>query len=247
MALLDQIITGKKPVPPRVMIYGPEGIGKSTFGANAPKAVFIQTENGLTQIDCARLPLVKTFDELIEQLKAIRDEPHEFATLCIDSLDWAERLIWDRLCADYGVRCIEKVDGGYGKGYTHALTYWRQITSLLDEIFEKRNMAVILIAHDKVERYEDPEFAAYDRHTPRLHKLASALICDWVDAILFAERRRRVDATTGKAAPIGADGGERILRSNGSPTCIAKNRFDLPTELPLSWTAFAECLGANNK
>ena len=88
MALLDQIITGKKPVPPRVMIYGPEGIGKSTFGANAPKAVFIQTENGLTQIDCARLPLVKTFDELIEQLKAIRDEPHEFATLCIDSLDW---------------------------------------------------------------------------------------------------------------------------------------------------------------
>ena len=243
MALMQNVMTGKQTVPPRLLVYGSEGVGKSTFGANAPKAIFLQTEDGLSTIDCAKLPLVTTFDELITQLKAIRDEEHDYQTLCLDSLDWTERLIWDRVCADYGVKCIEKADGGYGKGYTHALTYWRQIVTLLNEIRSKRKMAVILIAHAKVERFEDPEMAAYDRYTPRLHKLACSLVCEWVDAILFATRRKRVDASTNKAAPIGADGGERILRTNGSPSCIAKNRYGLPTELALSWQAFVECLG----
>ena len=245
MALLQHVIKGRQPVPPRLMIYGSEGVGKSTFAANAPKAVFVQTEDGLSEIDCARLPLVGSFEELLTQLKAIRDEEHEYQTLCLDSLDWTERLVWDRVCADYGVKCIEKADGGYGKGYTHALTYWRQIIALLNEIRAKRNMAVVLIAHSKVERFEDPEHASYDRYTPRLDKAACSLVCEWVDAVLFATRRMRVDSTTGKAAPVGADGGERILRTNGSPACIAKNRYGLPTELALSWTAFVECLGNN--
>ena len=245
MALLQNVIKGRQPVPPRLMIYGSEGVGKSTFAANAPKAVFIQTEDGLSEIDCARLPLVVSFEELLTQLKAVRDEEHDYQTLCLDSLDWTERLVWDRVCADYGVKCIEKADGGYGKGYTHALTYWRQIISLLNEIRARRSMAVVLIAHSKVERFEDPEHASYDRYTPRLHKAACSLVCEWVDAVLFATRRMRVDSTTGKAAPVGADGGERILRTNGSPACIAKNRYGLPTELALSWAAFVECLGNN--
>jgi len=247
MALLQQVITGKQPAPPRLMIYGSEGIGKSTFAANAPKAIFIQTEDGLSEIDCAKLPLVTSFDELVQQLKAIRDEDHAYQTLAVDSLDWMERLVWDRVCADYGVKSIEKADGGYGKGYTHALSYWRQVIALLNEIRVRRKMAVVLIAHAKVERFEDPEHSAYDRYTPRLHKAACSLVCEWVDAILFASRRMRVDSTTGKAAPVGADGGERIIRTNGSPACIAKNRYSLPTELPLSWTAFVENLGKNVK
>jgi len=246
MAMLSQVITGKQPSPPRIMIVGTEGIGKSTFGASAPKPIFIQTEDGLSEIDCAKFPLAASFDELITQLKAVRDEDHDYQTLCLDSLDWTERLVWDRVCADYGVKCIEKADGGYGKGYTHAISYWRQIVALLNDIRTKRRMAIILIAHSKVERFEDPENQSYDRYTPRLHKAASSLMCEWVDAVLFATRRMRVDSTTGKAAPIGADGGERILRTNGSPTCIAKNRYGLPTEIPLSWTAFVECLGKNN-
>lgn len=242
MSILSSVTSGKESRPPRIMIYGSEGIGKSTFAANAPQPIFIQTEDGLSEINCARFPLVKSFDDVVVQLTAIRDEEHDFQSLCIDSLDWLERVIWDRVCADYGVKCIEKADGGYGKGYTHALTYWRQVISLLNDIRAKRNMAVILIAHAKVERFEDPEHAAYDRYTPRLHRLANALVCEWVDAVLFANRRMRVDSDTGKAAPVGADGGERILRSNGSPACIAKNRFGLPTEFPLSWAAFVEGL-----
>lgn len=235
MSLISSITKGREAQPPRIMIYGSEGVGKSTFAALAPNPVFVQTEDGLSEIDCSKFPLAKSFDDVVLQLQAVRDEQHDYGTVVIDSLDWLERLVWDRVCADYGVKSIEKADGGYGKGYVHALTYWRQIVSLLNDIRARKGMAVILIAHAAVERFEDPEHAAYDRYTPRLHKKACSLVCEWVDAVLFASRRMRVDSTTGKAAPVGADGGERILRTNGSPACIAKNRFGLPTELPLSW------------
>ena len=145
------------------------------------------------------------------------------------------------LCREYGVRNIEKADGGYGKGYTHALTHWRKVVNLLQELRDKRGMMVILVAHAKVERFEDPENAAYDRYTPRLHKHAASLIAEWVDAVLFANKKFRVTKDSGDraiAAPIGADGGERIIRTVGSPACIAKNRYGLPGEIPLSWTAF---------
>lgn len=242
MSLISSITKGREAQPPRIMIYGSEGVGKSTFAALAPNPVFVQTEDGLSEIDCSKFPLAKSFDDVVLQLQAVRDEQHDYGTVVIDSLDWLERLVWDRVCADYGVKSIEKADGGYGKGYVHALTYWRQIVSLLNDIRTRKGMAVILIAHAAVERFEDPEHAAYDRYTPRLHKKACSLVCEWVDAVLFASRRMRVDSTTGKAAPVGADGGERILRTNGSPACIAKNRFGLPTELPLSWSAFVEAL-----
>ena len=242
MSLISSITKGREAQPPRIMIYGSEGVGKSTFAALAPNPVFVQTEDGLSESDCSKFPLAKSFDDVVLQLQAVRDEQHDYGTVVIDSLDWLERLVWDRVCADYGVKSIEKADGGYGKGYVHALTYWRQIVSLLNDIRARKGMAVILIAHAAVERFEDPEHAAYDRYTPRLHKKACSLVCEWVDAVLFASRRMRVDSTTGKAAPVGADGGERILRTNGSPACIAKNRFGLPTELPLSWSAFVEAL-----
>lgn len=247
MSLIGSITKGREQQPPRIMIYGSEGVGKSTFASLAPNPVFVQTEDGLSEIDTSKFPLAKTFDDVVLQLQAVRDEQHEYGTLVIDSVDWLERLVWDRVCADYGVKSIEKADGGYGKGYVHALTYWRQIVSILNDIRSKRGMAVILIAHAAVERFEDPEHAAYDRYTPRIHKKACSLICEWVDAVLFASRRLRVDSTTGKAAPVGADGGERILRTNGSPACIAKNRFGLPTELPLSWAAFVEALKGGAK
>lgn len=242
MSLLESITRGKENKPPRIFLYGQEGVGKSCTAAQAPNPIFIQTEDGLDEINTAKFPLAHSLNDVLNALAALRDEQHDFRTVVLDSADWLERLIWDKVCQDFGVRSIEKADGGYGKGYVHALTYWRQIVSLLNDIRARKGMAVILIAHAAVERFEDPEHAAYDRYTPRLHKKACSLVCEWVDAVLFASRRMRVDSTTGKAAPVGADGGERILRTNGSPACIAKNRFGLPTELPLSWSAFVEAL-----
>jgi hypothetical protein len=244
MSLLENIKSGKEPMPPRLMIYGVEGIGKSMFAASAPKSVFIQTEDGLSEIDCYKFPLANTFSEVTDALHVLHQEAHDFQTVAIDSLDWMERLIFDEVCREYGVRSIEKADGGYARGYTHALTHWRKVLNLLESLRNEKGMACILIAHSKIEKFEDPESSAYDRYSPRLHKHANALISEWVDAVLFATRRFRVqkeDAGFNRertiAAPVGADGGERIMRTVGGPACVAKNRYGLPGELPLSWDA----------
>ena len=243
MSLLENIQTGRENKPPRLMVYGQEGVGKSTLGASAPDAIFVQTEDGLGEIDCRKFPLAQNLGDVLAALTALRDEDHNFRTVVIDSLDWLERLIFDEVCKEFGVRSIEKADGGFGKGYVDALVHWRKVLSLLDELRNKRGMMVILLAHAKVERFEDPENTAYDRYAPRLHKHAASLISEWVDAVMFATKRMRVSKdgdTRSITSPIGADGGERVLRTNGSPACIAKNRFSLPNEIPLSWDAFLQ-------
>lgn len=247
MGMLENIQSGREKRPPRIMIYGSEGIGKSTLAASAPNPIFIQTEDGLGEINCHKFPLAKSLAEVLAELTAIRDEPHEYRTVVIDSADWLERLIFDEVCREFGVRNIEKADGGYGRGYTHALTHWRKVIAVLQEIRDRRDMIAVLVAHAKVERFEDPENAAYDRYTPRLHKHAAALISEWTDAVFFANKKFRIQKENAGfsgeraiAAPIGAEGGERMIRTVGSPACIAKNRYGLPAELPLSWQAFVE-------
>ncbi|HRX85788.1 MAG TPA: ATP-binding protein [Phycisphaerae bacterium] len=244
MSALSHIHAGPRSTPPRILIYGSEGVGKSSTAAQAPRPIFVPTEDGLDQIDCRSFPLAQKLADVEAALRALMTEAHEFQSVVIDSLDWLERLIWDELCRQYNVNSIEKVDGGYAKGYTHALTQWRKILDLLNALRLQRGMCVVLLAHAKVERFEDPEHAAYDRYSPRLHKHATALVTEWVDAALFATRKiitRTEDAGFGRdrtiAAGLGKDGGDRILRTVGSPACVAKNRFSLPAELPLSWAA----------
>jgi len=251
MSMLDTIQNGKEARPPRIMLYGQEGVGKSTYGAKSPKPIFIQTEDGLGEIECSKFPLAKTLADVYASLTALQQEKHDFQTMVLDSCDWAERLIFDEVCREFGVKSIEKADGGYARGYVHALTHWRKIINAVEHLRNEKGMACILIAHAKIERFEDPESSAYDRYSPRLHKHAAALISEWVDAVLFATRRFRTqkeDAGFNRertiAAPVGADGGERIIRTIGGPACVAKNRFNLPAELPLSWDAFMETLTA---
>lgn len=249
MSLLTQIQRGRAPMPPRILVYGTEGIGKSTFASEAPKPIFVQTEDGLSQIDCEKFPLATSFEEVKQILAELHAQQHDYETVVIDSLDWLEHMIFDVVCKECGVKSIEKADGGYSKGYTHALAYWRQIIDLLGALRNDKGMAVLLIAHAKVEKFEDPDASAYDRYSPRLHKHAAALICEWSDAVLFATRKFRTqseDAGFNRkrtiASAIGKDGGERILRCVGGPSCTAKNRFGIAEELPLSWAVFVAAL-----
>ncbi|HBG25949.1 MAG: hypothetical protein A2Y10_19305 [Planctomycetes bacterium GWF2_41_51] len=254
MNILEQVHTGKRSMPPRLMVYGVEGVGKSTFGANAPNPIFIPTEDGLSEIDCASFPVAKKYADVEAYLSALAIEKHDYQTVIVDSCDWLEQLIWEELCRLSGASTIEKCDGGYGKGYIAALGFWHQIVDGLDALRNERHMAVILIAHAKVERFEDPESNAYDRYTPRLHKHATALLTEWADAVLFATRKFRTESEKmgfGKertiAVGLGKDGGERVIRTVGGPSCIAKNRYDLPYEIPLSWDAFISALNNSNQ
>ncbi|HBG28368.1 MAG: hypothetical protein A2Y10_08690 [Planctomycetes bacterium GWF2_41_51] len=254
MSVLEQIRTGKQPSPPRLLLYGTEGIGKSTFAAQAPNPIFIPTEDGLNEINCASFPKAKKYNDVESYLSALAIEQHDYQTVVIDSCDWLEQLIWDELCHLSGASSIERVSGGYGKGYTEALGFWRQIVDALDALRTERHMAVILVSHSRVERFEDPESNAYDRYTPRTHKHATALLTEWADAVLFATRRFRTQSEDGGfgktrniAVGIGESGGERLIRTVGGPSCIAKNRYNLPYEIPLSWDAFINALNNNNQ
>jgi len=228
MPLLEQVHRGRRQRPPRLLIYGAEGAGKSTLASRMPEAVFIPTEDGLDQIECNSFPLAQSFAEVLSYLTALATEEHDYQTVVIDSLDWLERLIFDEVCKQYGVSSIEKVDGGYGKGYVHALTQWRQVVDALRYLREQKGMIVALLAHAKIEKFADPESTTFDRFSPRLNKSATALLCEWCDAILLATREHG-------AAKGEKSGGHRILRCIGSPVCVAKNRYGLPEIIPLSW------------
>jgi len=230
MSLLEQVHSGRRHRPPRLLIYGTEGIGKSTLAAQAPASIFIPTEDGLDQIECDSFSLARSFEDVLAYLAALSTEEHQYQTVVIDSADWLERLIFDHVCKQYGAKSIEKVDGGYGKGYIHALTQWRQVIDALRYLREQKEMVVVLLAHAKIEKFADPESTTFDRFSPRLNKNATALLCEWCDAILLATRERG-------AAKGEKSGGQRILRCVGGPACVAKNRYGLPETLPLSWPA----------
>ena len=206
---------------------------------------------GWAKLTVKKFPLAKSLPDFNNNIRGLINDEHDFKTAVIDTADWLEFLIWDDLCKDWGVDNIEQVDGGYGKGYNHALTKWRHMLDGLDVLREQRGMCIILLAHSKIEKFEDPESPAYDRYSPRMHKKATALVSEWADAVLFATRKiitKTEDAGFNKkrttAAGLGKDGGDRVLRCIESPACIAKNRFNLPAELPLSWPALVEAIKA---
>lgn len=245
--MLDLIQKGKQGGPPRVVIYGQEGIGKSTFAASAPKPVFLPTEDGLGQIECDQFPFIKSYREFLQYLAAISTEEHDYQTLVVDSLDWLEKLIWADVCLQEKKINIEDI--GYAKGYKFALTQWREVITAFDYIRNQKGMSIILVAHAKVEKFEDPENPTYDRYTLALHKSADAYVREWSDAVLFAAQKKRINKedvgfnkVRATAVAIGAEGGERILRTVGSPACVAKNRYGITGDIPLSWEAFAEYL-----
>lgn len=241
--LLEQITSGRSTAPRRLMLYGTHGVGKSTFASHAPKPVFIQTEDGLGEIGCDKFPLTTTFDEAMQALSELYTDKHAFRTVVVDSLDWLERLIWAEVCRKRNVESIEDI--GYAKGYVFALTQWREFLEGLTALRNDRGMMVVLIAHARIERFENPETESYDRYVPRLHRLASQIVQEWCDEVLFANFKvytKQTDEGFNRKRTHGIGTGERILRTVERPAHVAKNRLNLPEEMPLDWGAYARHL-----
>ena len=255
MSLLQTIESGRSQAPRRVLVYGVHGVGKTSFGAMAPQPVFIQTEDGMANVEASRFPLAESFDDVMNSLLALYSEQHEFQTVVIDSADWLEQLIWKevvrrRPTTERGRDVTSIEDYGFAKGYTYALEPWREVLDGLTALRKERDIMVILIAHAKIERFENPETDPYDRYSPRLNKHASALIQEWCDEVLFATYKvhtKQTDEGFDKTRTRGLGAGDRILRTTERPAHVAKNRLDLPDELPLSFAAYAEHLSMQVK
>lgn len=236
MNLLESITTGVQRKPPILGLSGVGGIGKSTFAANAPKPVFIQTEEGSNQLDVARFPRAETFEDVMNQIKTLGTEDHAYETVVLDSLDHTEPLIWDFTARENNKPNIEAF--GYGRGYTAAMGYWRDLFDSLTKLRDRKNMAVIVIAHVDVKRFDDPNSDGYDRFVPRMHKLASAFCVEKCDAWGFANWDVKVVKTDKDDRKRGISQGARLLHWEERPAYIAKNRYGLPPSMPLDWNTF---------
>lgn len=254
---LATITRGRQSRPPRVIIYGEPGIGKSTYIAGCPAPIFIQMEDGLGEIDADKFPKAETLEQVCDQLDMLIVEKHDYETVGIDSSKWLEKLIHKEVCRRDNKPSVELCSGGYGKGYVTALNIWQgDILPRLDVLRNQRGMIVVMTGHAIIEKYEDPDQClSYDRYTLDLHDSKSAssrkLLYEWCDALLFATRKvivRTEETKPGKvrgtAVGLGGDGGTRIIRPYGSPSAVAKNRYGINTEIPLSWQAFVDAIAA---
>jgi len=244
-------ISKNVPKKPRIIIYGPSGIGKSTFGASAPNPIFIVTEDGLGDIEVPRLPkegTAKDFNYVLECLESLIEGEHDFKTLVIDSLDWLEPLVQEATCKRLKIDSIEAM--GYGRGYVECMSDWKQFFDAITCLRDTKNMNIIMIAHSAIVKIEDPVHPAYDKSSLKLHKKASAKAEEYADIIAFCALRTLVTTekegfnnTRNRAISTG----ERIMNLSPTAAFVAKNRFRTPDTLPLDWEELEPYLPGNAK
>lgn len=225
----------------RVTIYGPEGIGKSTFAGKFPSPVFIDTEGSTDRLDVARFPRPVNFDQVMGYAKALLAQPHEFRTLVIDTADWAEKLAAEQICAKANKAGIE--DFGYGKGYVWLAELFGQFLKTLD-LLRDRGIHVVFTAHAQIRKFEQPDEAgAYDRYELKCSRTISPLLKEWSDMLLFVNFKTIVEeGENGKARARG--GKKRVMYTTHCAAWDAKNRHGLAEELPFEFEAIAGALMA---
>ena len=227
---------------PKVVIVGTGKIGKTTFAAMAPNAIGILTEDGADAVDAQAFPLASSLAEVYAAIDTLINQEHEFQTLFIDSLDWLEPMVQDYVCKQNNWKNIEQP--GFGKGYVAAAEEWRNLLSGLEVLRAAKSMGIILIAHDKIKRIEDPLTEGYDSHVLKLHDRAAALVSEWADVVGYAGYRiftSKTDAGFGNKETKATTTGERILHVEPHPAHCGGNRFGL-SNMPLDWVAFQDAL-----
>ena len=225
---------------PRIMVYGVEGIGKSTFGAGSPNPIYILTEDGLGSLKVDHFPLATSSQDVMDAIATLYKENNAFETVIIDSLDWLEAIIQREIEQKYDAK-----DLAYGKGSLIAAERWREILDGLNALRNDKGMAIILIAHTTIKRFDSPEVEPYDRYQPKLQERSNAVVREWADAVLFANYRtivKKDDVGFNQTNNRGISTGERLLFTSERPAYMAKNRYNMPESIPLSWDAFAEAI-----
>lgn len=225
---------------PRVMVYGVEGIGKTTFAAGAPKPIFILTEDGLGSMDIAHFPLAHSVDDVMDAIATLYNEEHDYQTVVIDSLDWLEAIIQKEIETKHDAK-----DLAYGKGAIIAAQQWRDVLDGLNALRNDKGMAIIMLAHTTIKRFDSPEVEPYDRYQPKLQERSNSVVREWADAVLFANYKtivKKDDVGFNKTSNRGISTGERLLFTSERPAYMAKNRYGLPDSIPLNWADFSNSI-----
>ena len=238
---LSAVRHGRRSAPDKFLLSGVPGIGKSTTAAEAPKPIFIAPEDGVRHLDVASFPEPTCFADVLDAVRILTTEPHEYQTLVIDTIDWVEPLIHDAVCQQNGWKSIE--DPGYGRGHAVVLVEWRKLLAALDRLRAERGMEIILLAHTTIRTFTNPAGANYDRYELKLQRSAGALVKEWVDACLFAIHEDFIQDPREKKSKAFSTG-RRVVYTERTSAWDAKNRHGLPPELPLSYAEYAAARAA---
>lgn len=240
-----KIISGIRPKAIKAVVYGPEGIGKTTFASQFPEPLFIDTEGSTAFIDVRRFEKPTSWALLLDQVKYVRDTAGLCKTLVIDTADWAERLCIQCICDKYNKDGLESFD--FGRGYTYVYEAFGRLLDLLTEVTE-RGIHVLLTAHASMNRCEQPEeFGTYDRWELKMITSpkcsVSKMVKEWSDILLFANYKTFL-VKDDKTKKNKAQGGKRVMYTSHHPCWDAKNRHGLAEELPFDFREIAACIDA---
>jgi hypothetical protein len=217
MGLLSKIQSGRQRKPVTVCVYGVPGVGKTSFASAAPKPIVFDLEGGSSFLNVSRV------------------EEHTFKTLVVDTLDALEALAIAYVCQNNGKKTL--ADFSYGAGYAHLQQEWRLFLRALEVLREKRDMNIVLIAHEHRKSFSDPELGAFEVYRPKLQDKVWALTNEWCDAVLFAQFDQALLEKKDQKDRV-IISGRRVLRTQRGTGYVAKNRFGLPEVIDLDWKTF---------
>lgn len=245
-----QIISGIQPKPVRGVIYGPEGVGKSTLAASFPAPIFIDVEGGTARMDVQRTPRPTTWAEFRQTINWFAKNPHPYQTLVIDTADWAEALSIKQVIGQNGAKALGFGSDGkkdFGASYNQLADLWMDLLTQLDADFiDAMKMHVVFLAHSTTKKFELPEEEGeFDRYKLDLEKKVEAALKGWCDLMLFVNYRTIVHVETGTDGRVrkakGTGGTRRIMYSQHCAAFDAKNRDGLPAEMDLGFAPIAKC------
>ena len=244
-----EITRGKQVKALKTLIYGVEGVGKTTLAASFPDPLFIDCEGGTDTYDVARLPRPLSWEQLMQEVQQVIDHPECCGTLVIDTIDWAEAKAIEAVCAKQNITGIEDI--GWSKGYTYLYEEMGRLLNKLSELIDK-GVNVVLTAHMQIRTVSLPDDSgSYDRYELKLKTAKNGnncqLVKEWADMVLFLNFKQFVieDSKTKKTKATG--GYERKMYTNHTATYDAKNRFGLPAELPLDFASIAHLFGSREE